>query len=84
MATALGHSILRRSTDFLYPSCLSGKTLKALILKLDEVYSITTKGDYTLTVQPVLYKRRNADATTLDRVDLPAVTTKVHFDPRER
>ena len=54
------------------------------ILKLDEVYSITTKGDYTLTVQPVLYKRRNADATTLDRVDLPAVTTKVHFDPRER
>lgn len=54
------------------------------LLKLDEIYSVTNEGDYTLIVQPVLYKCRNADTTTLDRVDLPGVTTKVHFDPRER
>jgi hypothetical protein len=52
------------------------------LLKLDEVYSITNQGEYTLTVQPVLYKQRNrADAAILDRVDLPSVTTKVHLVP---
>jgi hypothetical protein len=53
-------------------------------LKLDEVYSITNEGDYTLTVQPVLYKRRSANSKFLDRVDLPSVTTKVHLVPNNK
>jgi len=55
------------------------------ILKLDEVYSITNEGDYTLTVQPVLYKQGNqGDRGVLDRVDLPSVTTKVHLVPEDK
>jgi len=49
-------------------------------LKLDEVYSVTNEGDYTLTVQPILYKKR-IGTNILDRVDLPSVTTKVHLVP---
>jgi hypothetical protein len=49
-------------------------------LKLDEVYSITNEGDYTLTVQPVLYKKR-IETNLLDRVDLPSVSTKIHLMP---
>lgn len=49
-------------------------------LKLDEIYSVTNEGDYTLTVQPVLYKMR-VGTNLLDRVDLPSVTTKVHLVP---
>ena len=48
--------------------------------KLDEIYSVTKEGDYTLTVQPVLYKKRIV-TNLLDRVDLPSVTTKVHLLP---
>ena len=55
------------------------------LLKLDEIYSVTKEGDYALTVQPVLYKQRNQpDAATLDRVDLPSVTTKVHLVPKAK
>jgi len=50
-------------------------------LKLDEIYPITQEGDYTLTVQPVLYKCGNTKQTDLDRVDLPSVTTVVHLVP---
>jgi hypothetical protein len=50
-------------------------------LKLDEAYSVTNEGDYTLTVQPVLYKRRTSNSKFLDRVDLPSVTTKIHLVP---
>ena len=51
-------------------------------LKLDYIYSVTNEGDYTLTVQPVLYKRYNhTNDAILDRVDLPSVTTKVHLVP---
>jgi hypothetical protein len=50
------------------------------LLKLDEIYSVTNEGDYTLTVQPVLYKQR-IGTNVLDRVDLPSVTTKVHLVP---
>jgi hypothetical protein len=50
-------------------------------LKLDEIYSVTNEGDYTLTVQPVLYKRRDSNSKFLDRVDLPGVTAKVHLVP---
>jgi len=51
------------------------------LLKLDEIYSVTNEGDYTLTVQPVLYKRSNTNQAILNRVDLPSVTTKVHLVP---
>jgi hypothetical protein len=49
-----------------------------------ELYAIKTKGDYTLTVQPVLYRQHFEGGTFqgyLDRVDLPSVTTKVHLVP---
>jgi hypothetical protein len=49
-------------------------------LKLEEVYSVTNEGDYTLTVQPVLYKKR-VETNLLDRVDLPTVSTKIHLMP---
>jgi hypothetical protein len=47
---------------------------------LGDLYSITNEGDYTLTVQPVLYKKR-METNILDRVNLPSVTTKVHLKP---
>ena len=59
--------------------------------ELGDLYSITNEGDYTLTVQPVLYKQGNGTNLTdkfgnkytdiLNRVDLPSVTTKVHLVP---
>jgi len=52
-------------------------------LNLDTIYSITNEGDYTLAVQPVLYKKRMG-TNILDRVDLPCVTTKVHIGPSSR
>ena len=52
---------------------------------LDFIYSVTNEGDYTLTVQPVLYKRYNhTNDAILDRVDLPSVTTKVHLVPNPK
>lgn len=54
------------------------------LLKLDEIYSVTNAGEYTLTVQPVLYKRRSRNSEFLDRVDLPSVTTKVHLVPNAK
>jgi hypothetical protein len=52
------------------------------LLKLDEIYSVTNEGDYTLTVEPVLYKQR-IGTNILDRVDLPSVTTKIHLLPSQ-
>lgn len=52
-------------------------------LKLDEIYSVTNEGGYTLAVQPVLYKLR-VGTNVLDRVDLPSVTTKVHLVPNAK
>ncbi len=55
------------------------------LLQLDGMYFVANEGDYTLTVQPVLYKQRNQpDAATLDRVDLPSMTTNVHLVPKDR
>ncbi len=52
---------------------------------LGDLYSITNEGDYTLTVQPVLFKQYNhANRDILDRVDLPSVTTKVHLVPNAK
>jgi hypothetical protein len=58
---------------------------------LGDLYSITNEGDYTLTVQPVLYKynpRKNinglSNTNVLHRVDLPSVTTKVHLVPNKK
>ncbi len=66
------------------------------LFELGKVYSITNEGNYTLTVQPVLYRlqsytRTNGatdwlktnDSEILRRVDLPSVTTKVHLVPNE-
>jgi len=53
------------------------------LFRLDYIYSVTNEGDYTLTVQPVLYKKR-IETNILDRVDLPSVTTKVHLVPNEK
>lgn len=62
--------------------------------ELEDIYSITNEGDYTLTVQPVLYRYqyytrtngakdvlRTNNSEILRRVDLPSVTTKVHLVP---
>jgi hypothetical protein len=55
------------------------------MLHFNDLYSITKEGDYTLTVQPVLYKQYNhTNPAVLDRVDLPCVTTKVHLVPNVR
>ena len=50
----------------------------------NDIFAIKTAGDYTVTVQPVLYRMHNEAGTFqgyLDRVDLPSVTTKVHLVP---
>jgi hypothetical protein len=57
------------------------------LLNLNDLYLITNNGDYTLTVCPVVYKRRfgtNYSSGILDRVDLPCVTTKVHLFPSDK
>jgi hypothetical protein len=52
---------------------------------LGDLYSITNEGDYTLTVQPVLYKYQQPSAlndnTLFHRVDLLSITAKVHLVP---
>ena len=53
-------------------------------VKFNDIFSIKAEGDYTLTVQPVLYRMHHDGGTFqgyLDRVDLPSVTTKVHLIP---
>jgi hypothetical protein len=53
-------------------------------IKFNDIFSIKSEGDYTLTVQPVLYRMHYDGGTFqgyLDRVDLPSVTTKVHLIP---
>lgn len=61
-------------TSYGPPACISS-------LNLNEQYLITNEGDYTLTVQPVLYMHKSRDSEYLDRVDLPSVTTKFHLFP---
>jgi hypothetical protein len=53
-------------------------------IKFNDIFDIKAEGDYTLTVQPVLYRMHNDGGTFqgyLDRVDLPSITTKVHLVP---
>jgi hypothetical protein len=50
-------------------------------LNLYDLYFITKQGDYTLTVQPVLYMQKSYASEFLDRMDLPSVTTNVHLVP---
>jgi hypothetical protein len=53
-------------------------------IRFNDIFSIKAPGDYTLTVQPVLYRMHYDGGTFqgyLDRVDLPCATTKVHLDP---
>ena len=56
-------------------------------IKFNDIFSIRTEGQYTLTAQPVLY-RMHYDGRTfqgfLDRVDLPCVATKVHLVPPDK
>jgi hypothetical protein len=52
-------------------------------LRFSDLYSITKEGDYTLNVQPVLYKRSLTNSQVLDRADLPSVTSKVHLLPNK-
>ena len=55
------------------------------ILNLTDLYNVTNEGNYTLTVQPVLYKLRLETALkngSLDRVDLPSVSTKIYLRPK--
>ena len=50
----------------------------------NDIFSIKAEGDYTLTVQPVLFRMHNDGGTFqgyMDRVDLPSITTKVHLVP---
>ena len=60
--------------------------------KLGDAYSIPKEGDYTLTIQTVLYKSVETNNrpipfqtnVILHRVDLPSFTTKVHLLPNEK
>jgi hypothetical protein len=71
----IGHDIMGRTG-----SVTNRPPFYVGLLKLDKIYSVTNEGNYTLTVQPVLYKLR-AGTNLLDRVDLPEVSTKVHLVP---
>jgi hypothetical protein len=53
-------------------------------IRFNDIFSIKVEGDYTLTVQPVLFRMHYDGGTFqgyLDRADLPSVTTKVHLKP---
>jgi hypothetical protein len=55
------------------------------VLSLDDLYFIKSAGDFSLTVQPVLYRRMaQAASTMLERVDLPSVTMDMHLLPNVR
>ena len=63
------------------PPCQIGYVL------FNDLFAIKAEGDYTLTVQPVLYRMHCEGGTFqgyLDRVDLPSVTTKVHLVSNQR
>jgi hypothetical protein len=53
-------------------------------IEFNDIFSIKKEGDYTLRLQPVLF-RMHYDGWTfqgyLERVDLPSITTKVHLLP---
>ena len=54
------------------------------IIKFNSIFSIEMESDYTLIVQPVLFRMHYDGGTFqgyLDRVDLPSVTTKIHLVP---
>jgi hypothetical protein len=54
-------------------------------IRFNDVFMVKKAGDYTVTVQPVLYRMRYEGGTFqgfLDRVDLPSISTKVHLVPR--
>lgn len=63
------------------PPCIIG------FVTFNDIFAIKTEGDYTLIVQPVLF-RQHFDGGTfqgyLDRVDLPSVTTQVHLVPNAK
>jgi len=55
--------------------------------KFNDIFAIKSEGDYTLTVQPVLYRMHYEGGTFqgyLDRVDLPSVTAKYHLAPNAK
>jgi hypothetical protein len=55
--------------------------------RFNDIFSVKAEGDYTLTVQPVLYRMHSEGGSFqgyLDRVDLPSVTTKVHLVPSDK
>jgi hypothetical protein len=67
------------------PACGVGPVVENISdLNLNELYSITNEGDYTLAVQPVIYKSRSDNSELLDRVSLPCVTTTVHLHSEEQ
>jgi hypothetical protein len=58
---------------------------QAIVLKrfaVQDTYQIKERGDYTLTVWPVIYQF-STNRQFLTRIDLPYVTTKIHLEPQE-
>lgn len=63
----------------------NGPPCRIGLIRFNDIFSIKSESDYTLTVQPVLYRMRYEGGTFqgyLDRVDLPSVSTKVHLVPK--
>ncbi len=51
-------------------------------INLNNVYIVTTEGDYKLTVCPTIYKFES-NRQYLDRIELPSVTSQVHLFPNK-
>jgi len=53
-------------------------------VRFNDIFAIKDAGDYSFTVQPVLY-RMHCDGGTyrgyLNRIDLPSITTEIHLVP---
>jgi hypothetical protein len=49
-------------------------------MKFKDIYRVPKEGEYTLTVDVVIY-RFETNWHYLDRLDLPCITTKVHLTP---
>jgi hypothetical protein len=55
-------------------------------INFNDIFSVKTEGDYTLMVQPVVYRMHYDGGTFqgyLDRVDLPSVSAKIHLLPSQ-
>ena len=60
---------------------LVGRLPELARFKLDELFEMKKPGDYVLTVWPKIYRQLKNDDDLCERIDLPPISLKVHWEP---